>query len=328
LGQPQSWRGGRHILDSTKALTIFLDKIRGASPLFEHFFFGLPEYLTSSQIARLTAIALKHRFPLKGTASNALALVVDHADLLSVKAPAKSKGTGVHPKSHKPSQPTEVLVVDADDHALILNVVSVEPGEAIVKGTSTRPRLGVGLWKEKLLDTFADRCVHFCRRDPRDSGDAEQSLFEQIDESLDHIRTGKHVDLTVRAAHWYQDLHLQPADFESACLPLIRSSVEAVRELLEVTATTLPLRAVWLTHEAGRLPGLARAVHHHLAERTSISVLRPEAVASAVANLGDRFLAGELPNTHLDQSIAIPGTINLEPPAESRTPEAMKFMKG
>ena len=52
-------------------------------------------------------------------------------------------------------------------------------------GTAVWPRLAVKAWKDKLLDAVSDRCVRLCRRDPRDSAEAEQSLFEQLDDSLD-----------------------------------------------------------------------------------------------------------------------------------------------
>ncbi len=47
------------------------------------------------------------------------------------------------------------------------------------------PQLAVRLWKNKLLDAVSDRCVRMCRRDQRDSAEAEQALYEQLDEVLD-----------------------------------------------------------------------------------------------------------------------------------------------
>src|SRR5262249_34124455 len=161
------------------------------------------------------------------------------------------------------------------------------------------------VWKERLLDALSDRCVRACRRDPRDSADAEQNLYDQIDDCLDQLRCGHKVVLNVQCAHWYQDLILQTEDFENHCSGLSRQSVEGIRDLLSAGATPEPPQTVWLTHEAGRLPGLSRLLHKNMAERTAVGILRPEATSVAVANLGERWQSEGLPNMHLDSVIPI-----------------------
>jgi hypothetical protein len=173
-----------------------------------------------------------------------------------------------------------------------------------------------------LLDAFSDRCVRVCRRDPRDSAEAEQALYEQIDYSLDAIRSGHGVVLNVRAAHWIQDLSLKPQDFASNCSTLIKSGVQLVRDLLEANAAGAPPRAIWLTHEAGRLPGLAFALHENMAEQTSVAVLRPEAVAAAIANLGERWPEGA--QAHLDRAVSISAVKVPENKAKSPSPTPTK----
>ncbi|WP_171471264.1 hypothetical protein [Frigoriglobus tundricola] len=79
------------------------------------------------------------------------------------------------------------------------------------------PRLNVKAWKDRLLDAISDRCVRLCRRDPRDSAEAEQALFEQLDEALDRARAGQRSSLCVRTAHWFQDVVQQPEEFEAHC---------------------------------------------------------------------------------------------------------------
>ncbi|MCE9533549.1 MAG: hypothetical protein K8T89_20860 [Planctomycetes bacterium] len=323
LGQPFEWKGGQHRLDAAGALALVFERLRVACAGFQDIFLGLPDYLTPTQVAKLTALAIKYRFPLKGTTSGILALVAERAAALHAwPTDTSSRPDGVVPL-HRPGTrtlPFTVLVIDADDFALSASLFRIEAKEAKLIGTTTRPKLSIKQWSDRMLDMFADRCVQVCRRDPRDSGDAEQSLFEQIDESLDQIRAGRHVALSIRAAHWYQDLHLQPEDYEACCSPLIRSSVDSIRELLESSSDSEPPRVAWLTHEAGRLPGMAKAVHLNMTERTSVAVLRPEAIATAVASLGDRWLAGELPNAHLDH--AIPVTLSL-PESKQRHPSIL-----
>jgi hypothetical protein len=323
LGRPTEWKGGRHRLTAEAAIALALDRVRVAAAGFERVYVGVPAYLTLQQTNRLCAVAGKMRFPLKGTAASALALAADRAGALLADTPPAdddSKPGWVVPM-HRPARPpasADVVIVDADDYALTASLVRVEPTQAKLLGSSTLPRAGAKLWREKLLDALCDRCVRVCRRDPRDSAEAEQALYEQIDDSLDRLLNAPKLSLTVRAAHWYQDLHLTPDDFAGPCAGFVRLGVDAVRDLIAATPAPEPPRAVWLTHEACRLPGLGQALYQNMAERTTVGVLRPEAVAVALANLGDRWHAGELPGTHLDS------TIPVVLPAPPRPPEVRK----
>ncbi len=139
----------------------------------------------------------------------------------------------------------------------------------------------------------------------RDSAEAEQEIYEQLDIAMDRIRAGQKVSLTVRAFHWYQDIEHHASEFETYCSAFLKQSVEAVRDLLASAGMSDPPDAVWLTHDAGRLPGLGGALHQHMSERTRVSIMQPEAVAIAVANLGERRKTGAVPKTHLDTSIPI-----------------------
>lgn len=101
----------------------------------------------------------------------------------------------------------------------------------------------------------------------------------------------------------------QPDELEAACAALTRGAGEAVRELLGTEGLAAPPRAVWLTHAAGRLPGLARAVHQNTPDGTAVEVLPPGAVAQAAAALVPRWLAAELPRVHLDAMIPLPPAV-------------------
>ena len=312
LGQSREWQAGRHRLDPASALAFTFEKLRNSCSTYESIFLGLPSYLTHPQIAKLIAIAASNQFPVKGTASTPLAIAADRAAALHPFLPTQeeTKQEWVVPL-HRPgkcSLPADVIVVDADEHALTTNLVRIDPDQVRLMATTAFPHLGTKIWKEKLLDSFSDRSVRVCRRDPRDSAEAEQFLYDQIEESFDPIRLGQKVVLTLRSAHWYQDLELLPTDYESYCATLIRQTVEGIRELCHAGALPEPPRTVWLTHEAGRLPGLVQALHQELAERTSVGVLRPEAAAIAIANLGERWQTGDprLARTHLDAVIPLP----------------------
>jgi len=70
------------------------------------------------------------------------------------------------------------------------------------------------------------------------------------------------------------------------------------------------------TQAAGRLPGLGLAVHQNTPEGTAVEVLPAGAVAHAAAALVPRWLAGELPRTHLDAALPFPPAVSQQPPAE------------
>jgi hypothetical protein len=210
------------------------------------------------------------------------------------------------PRASRAIPTTSVIVVDVDDHALMASVIRISEEEVRTIATASFPRLGSRVWRERLLDMLSDRCVRLCRRDPRDNAEAEQMLYDQLDGAIDRARTGQRVALNVRSTHWYQDLIHAPADLDAFCAPLGRAAVEEIKNLLGTLGTNDPPRAAWLTHDAGRLPGLAAALHQSLTERTSVRVLHADATAVAVANLVERWAMGEIPRTHLDTVIVLP----------------------
>lgn len=124
------------------------------------------------------------------------------------------------------------------------------------------------------------------------------------------------MNLTIRTAHWYQDLLLQPEELDGYCAALSQAGAESVREL--IASLSAPPRAVWLTHAAGRLPGLGLAIHQATPEGTAVEVLPTGAAAHAAAALVPRWLSGDLPRTHLDATLPYPPvTMREHKPAES-----------
>jgi hypothetical protein len=302
LGDEREWKEGRQTLTAESALAIALDRLRQVCQGHDGLSFALPAYLNFAQVSKFLTLAEKAKIKIRGTATTPLALAAERAThFLHGQA-----GELADSRAARSISPTSVLIVDADDHALTVTVMRIS--EVEVRGTlnATLPRLGIRFWRERLLDSLADRCVRQCRRDPRDSADAEQMLFDQIETAIERVRTGQRVSVSVRASHWYQDLHLSPTDLDTMCAPLSRLAADEIRKLVGSLNEPEPPRAVWLTHDAGRLPGLAAALHQNMAERTNVRVLHPEAAAAAVANLIERWSAGEIPRTHLDTVISLP----------------------
>jgi hypothetical protein len=309
LNQSREWRMGRHTLTAETALGLIFDTIR--KPVMaetESIGLALPAYLSPAQVSRVAATAQRAKLPLKGTAVGALAVVADHAAQLltgSAHALPRPSADGVVPLRPEPRPAATVVVVDADECALSAVLVQVNPDRVKLAASAAWPRLALKIWKERLLDAVADRCVRLCRRDPRDSAEAEQALYDQLDEALDRARAGQRISLTVRTAHWFQDVIQQPEEFAAHCHALSRFAGESIRDFINGVGLVVPPTVVWLTDAAGRLPGLVSAIHANTSEATAIEVLPPPAVAAATAALVPRWLAGDLPRTHLDSVIPL-----------------------
>jgi hypothetical protein len=319
LAQSKDWRVGRHVFTPELALELAFNRIREAVQAeSETAVLSLPAYLVPVQVSRVVAAAAKTKFPLKGTAVGPLALVAMRAVAI---APGKPLAPGEPPPDWvirlRPSTdgPVAVVVVDIDEFALSAVVIAVERDRVRLLSTAHWPRFSQKAWKDRLLDAISDRCVRLCRRDPRDSADAEQSLFEQLDDALERTQAGQQINLTVRTAHWYQDVIQQPEDFAGHCAVLARGAAEAINEMLGETDLPVPPREIWLTHEASRLPGLQSMIHANTHEGTSLETLPRGAVAHAAASLVSRWLTGELPRAHLDSVIPLPA-IRSDRPAE------------
>ena len=308
LGQSREWRVGRHVFTAETALGLVFDRLRApVAAETDAAALALPAYLGPAQVTRVGAVAGRSKFPLKGTAVGALALVANYAPALLAGKPAAhaSGAEWVVPLRPASGGPGAVVVLDADEFAMSAAVVSVEADCVRLGGSAVWPRLAIKVWKDRLLDAIADRCVRLCRRDPRDSADAEQTLFEQLDDALDRARAGQRIGLTVRTAHWFQDVVQQPEEVEAHCSALWRNAGDSVRDFTNGIGLAAPPRAVWLTDAAARLPGLVPAVHANTPEGTAVEVLAPGAVAQAAAALVPRWLAGELPRAHLDSAIPL-----------------------
>ena len=92
------------------------------------------------------------------------------------------------------------------------------------------PRLGLRVWRERLLNAVADRCILQSRRDPRDCPEADQTLFDHLDDVLEACRQGQTVSVGLQAASWYQSVLLQPEGVCAAVAALTRLVLEQVAD--------------------------------------------------------------------------------------------------
>lgn len=290
LGDGRRWTGGRRPLDAEQALTLILERIQPACAGAEGMAAVLPAYLGSAHRKRLEEAAEKLRTrrrsplpPLLGTACRPLALAAfAHEE---------------HPWDGL------ALVGEVDEHGLTWTAVSAANGQISYVAEQALPHLGLRAWKERILNAVADRCIRQSRRDPRDSGQAEQSLYEQIDAALDASRQGRMVELIVQAEHWYQNLILRPEDFGEFTNWLVRQTADALRLLVSSLAPRDPVRTVFLTAACGRLPGLATTAETEAG--VAGTVLPADAGARAAHDLAGRIHRGELGSGHLGHTVPL-----------------------
>jgi hypothetical protein len=322
LGTDRQWFSGRHRLDAAGALGIVLDHLRSRLSSHQGIALALPAYLSTPQLDLAAAVAARAKLPVLGIVPAPLAG--------ALMAHAEQPWTGA------------ALVADVDDHALAWSVVQIDGPQARLIATEAWPLLGMRSWREQLLDVLSDRCVRQSRRDPRDSGDAEQSLYEQIDRILEVCRQGRMAEAAVQTAQWYQNLIVQPGELAAACRSLTRRTVDAMRALQTATLRPGGTGAVLLTEAVARLPGIVAAIEAVVSptpaspedagddfsaglldamdvERANVYLLAADAVTRAAHALAGRWQRRELPSGRIDAAPLLP------PPSPDAGPPRLHF---
>src|SRR5262249_38678159 len=160
----REWTGPRCKVDSARALTTVLDVVADRAGKHSAAVIALPGYLLPPQRTLVEKSAEIARLRLFGTIDSSLAL--------ALTAHAQQPGDGA------------ALIRDGDDHALTWTAIQTEDGSARVLHGAPQTTLGLRAWKERLLGVAADACIRRSRRDPRDSAEADQMLYDQLDPLL------------------------------------------------------------------------------------------------------------------------------------------------
>lgn len=281
LGQPRTWVNNRHRLDAAAAFGHVAERLRNGLAGVAGLAVTLPAYLTSAQVQLVRSALESAKLPLLSSASLPLALSAHHAE--STRAIA--------------------MVVDADDFAATCTVVVGEGKLFRLLATSSLSNFGVRGWVDRLMEFVADRCVHLCRRDPRDSAAAEQALDDQLSAVVSNTRSGQPLAVNVRTEHWYQNLVFQADELEKACASHARTVAEVAKQALLKAEVSGSPDVVYFTATAARLPGLVPTMGLRLPERTVLRELSPMAPAEAAHALAVRRLNGDLPPGHLDGAL-------------------------
>ena len=304
LGTPREWVSPRHRIDAGRALGHVFERLARSFAKAQGVAAALPGYFDETQAAYVGQLAHRAKWPWLG----------------SVAAPVAAAHAA---REHLPWSGV-ALVVDVDGYALTWSAVAVGETALHLLQCEPCPHLSLGAWHNRLLDGVARHCIRRTRRDPRESPEAEQGLFDQFPAAMDAEAQGHLIEFAVRTTQWYQEVMLQPGELAGLCGTLVRQSVTEMKHFADAQARYGPVVSVVATPAAVRLPGLLMALNAHLHELSSapaddgevdfgeslllqdgfaaahVHVLEPDAVARAAHQLAAAFLRGEVPRGHLD----------------------------
>jgi hypothetical protein len=264
LGGARTWAGGRHRLDAGGAFGAVCEALAPRLARSQGVALTLPTYLDAMQRSLLSQVAAKARWRVLATAAAPVAAALAAYEQLP--------WAGL------------TLVGDVDGHAFTWSAVTVHDDRATLLDTTALPALARGAWLRHLLDGVAMRCVRTTRRDPRESADAEQGLYDQLADRLTDQPEASRAELVIRAGQWFQNLMLDAAELRAWCAPLAAQAVAAMHDALALAGGHGPTAAVLLTAPAGRLPGLAALLEDQF---RAPAVLRPD---EPVSDFGDGLL--------------------------------------
>jgi hypothetical protein len=185
------------------------------------------------------------------------------------------------------------LVLDVDGHALTWSALLLSDDSARMLATQSYRPLGRGAWLGRLLDGVANRCVRLSRRDPREGADAEQYLYEQLQQLVvQPPAAGQPAEVVLQSAQWYQRLAVSAGELAAYCAPLSSQAVAGLKSLLGATAGHGPVGTVLVSAAASGLPGLVAAVQAVLQPPSAETPVNEEDFGEGL--LGEETAAGTL----------------------------------
>jgi molecular chaperone DnaK (HSP70) len=254
----------------------------------------VPAYLTRDQVQHVIAVGQSFQIPILGVLSRCMA-------------------AGMQSYLDSPWHHLSV-VVDVDDHALTCSVIRAVDLEMVLLASRSESGLGLRHWKEKLLARIADLSVRTNRRDPRESPEADQMLFGQLDAVLSASSQNRPATIQLKALGWHQNLAVPAAESARACQVLAQRAGHLVQEQLRLAESHLGLGSVFLTAGAARLPGLIAAIYQGCESKVPVSCLPPQASAWGAHDLACRIETGEVAPWHFERTVPLPPLAAEVPP--------------
>jgi hypothetical protein len=284
LGKARTWAGGRHRLDAERAVSLLFDRLRPPLAHTKAVALVLPAYLSNSQAATILTLSQKARLPVVGSTAAPLAWALAAYRTESWSGPA--------------------VLVDADDHALTLTTLKAGPEHMQVVESQPLRHLNLNMWKGRVLDAIAGWCVQHSRRDPRDSGAAEQRVYDQVDALFEAEQQDQMAEVIIQTTSWCQNLFLQPEQVRAFCAPLIDELVEEVGRALTTDAMDSPV-GILVSAAVGRLPGLVSRLRDAAGDAIPVRVLPADAAARIAHDLAVRMNSHSVRHGHRETSLPL-----------------------
>jgi hypothetical protein len=288
LGQSCLWDLGRYRLTPEAALRTVLLRMRPHLVGSRGVVLSVPGYLHREQVSLLARLGVETGLPILGALPRAAAVAL------------AANPSGI--------APSVGVVVDVDDHALLCCAVEWTANEVLIRPPWVLTGLGLRVWREQVIRCVAEECIRLCRRDPRESPEADQSVFDQIDDVLEQCSQSRSAVVRVQAVAWYQEVTVRPEAVAGGCGILGRQAADAIWRYVLRATTRHEEPAVWLTAEAARLPGLAAAFYARSREQVPISMIALSDVGRAIHALAGRIDSGELAPGYLETAVPLPSS--------------------
>lgn len=285
LGQACEWQVGPHRLSPEAALRVVLARLRPHLVGCRCIAVGLPAYLSRAQVHLLGRLAMEAGLPVLG---------------------AIPRSTATAWAAYRTcAMPSVGVVADVDEHALTCCVLEARDGELICRHRRVLTGLGLRVWRERLIRCVAETCIRVCRRDPREAPEADQSVFDQIDEVMDQCAQSQRAVVRVQAVEWFQELTIEPEQAAAACAPLAGQAAELIWSCLLLADAGKEEPRVWFTAATAQLPGLAARFYARSGEQLPISVISSAALGQAVHALARQIDSGQLAPGYFDPALLL-----------------------
>jgi hypothetical protein len=311
LGGHRTWSSGRHRIDAARALAVSCEAMVPRLAKSLALTLSLPTYLDDRQRALLGDLTAKARWRTIAT------IAAPVAAALAAFEHVQRGGIA--------------LVGDVDGHAFTWSVMELNENRATLLETAPLVGAGRSAWLRRMIDGIAIRCVRTTRRDLRESGDAEQGLYDQLVDRLDTHPESSRAEFIIQTNQWFHNLMLDPEDLRAWCAPLASQVVASMMDARALAREHGSLAAIILTATAGRLPGLVAALEDQLhppavlrptevvsdfgdgllIEDTSalrVHVLEPDALARVAHEVCGRVQRGEIARGHYEEMTLPTGT--------------------
>ena len=296
LGTARQWTGPRLRVSADEALRHCLLGLGRSLNRVTALGVCVPAYLNDGQIQQVQEIFRAARLPLIGVMRSTQAALL--AQLLPDPSAANE---------------TPVLVVDVDGHALTWCLIDQQGGQPLMRDMQVSAALSRVTWLRRLLDGIAGRFIRQSRHDPRESGEAEQALYEQVRTLLSREHRPALVPLGVHTPQWSCHLMLPVEDLVAFAGPCLRQAALELDSILQAAEPHGGVRRAILTGAAASLPGLADLIRSRLQapppsdeadygdaildtlDQGRVLELTDDDLAMAACELANRIHTGQLP---------------------------------